>query len=52
MESLQEELLSYQKEVKPMLLTEEEEAAFQTATHCYMCEEPFDEEVEIDLQGK
>ena len=39
MESLQEveeELLPFQKEVKPMIITEEQEVAFQTATHCYV----------------
>ena len=44
MESLQEveeELLPYQKEVKAMIITEEQEAAFQAATHCYMCDDPF-----------
>ena len=44
MESLQElekELLPYQEEVKPMHLSAEEETQFQAATHCYMCEKPF-----------
>ena len=40
----EKEVLRYQLEVKPMVMTEEQEAAFQAATHCYMCEEPFDEE--------
>ena len=47
MESLQQiekELLPYQLEVKPMVMTEEQEAEFQAATHCYMCEELFYEE--------
>ena len=49
MESLQaieKELLPYQLEVKPMMMTEEQEADFQTATHCYTCEELFYEEEE------
>ena len=50
MESLQEieeELLPYLKEVKPLLMTEEQETAFQAASHCYMCEEPF-----LEKKGK
>ncbi|CAH3157887.1 unnamed protein product, partial [Porites evermanni] len=49
MESLQQiekELLPYQLEVKPMVMTEEQEADFQAATHCYMCEELFYEKEE------
>ena len=45
MESLQDlehKLLPFQLENKTMVLTEEQEAAFQAATHCYMCEERFD----------
>ena len=45
LQEIEEELLPYQKEVKPMIMTEEQETAFLAATHCYMCEEPFDEEV-------
>ena len=41
---LENELLPYQLQVKPMDLTEEGEAAFQAATHCYMCEVPFYED--------
>ena len=44
MESLQEleqELWEFQKEDKPMVLTEQQEAEFQRATHCYMCQDPF-----------
>ena len=47
MESLQEvekELLPYQLEVKPMVITEVQEAEFQAATQCYMCETPFYED--------
>ena len=50
MESLQdieEEVLPYQKQVKPMIITEEQEAAFQVATHCYMCDDPF-----LEKKGK
>ena len=49
MESLQQiekEVLPYQLEVKPMVMTEEQEAVFQAATHCYMCEELFYEKEE------
>ena len=49
MESLQQiekEVLPYQLEVKPMVMTEEQEAEFQAATHCYMCEELFYEKEE------
>ena len=49
MESLQaieKEVLPYQLEVKPMVMTEEQEADFQAATHCYMCEELFYEKEE------
>ena len=49
MESLQQiekEVLPHQLEVKPMVMTEEQEAEFQAATHCYMCEELFYEKEE------
>lgn len=49
METLQavvKELLPYQLEVRPMMTSEEQEAAFQAATKCYMCEEPFYEDEE------
>ena len=49
MESLQQietEVLPYQLEVKPMVMTEEQEAEFQAATHCYMCEDLFYEKDE------
>ena len=49
MESLQQierEVLPYQKENKPMAMTEEQEVNFQAATHCYMCDDPFYEEEE------
>ena len=42
MESLQQiekELLPYPLEVKPMILTEDQEADFQAATICYMCDD-------------
>ena len=50
MESLQEletELFEYQKEVKPMLLTEEQKAEHKDATHCYMCQNPI-----LEKEGK
>ena len=34
----EKEVLRYQLEVKPMVITEEQEADFQAATHCYMCD--------------
>ena len=43
LQELEEELLPYQKEVKPMVLSEEQEAQFEAATHYYMCQEPFKE---------
>ena len=49
MESLQQiekELLPYQLEVKPVVMTSDEEADFHKATHCYMCEELFYEKEE------
>ena len=46
LQALEEELLPYQEEVKPMILSKEEEAQFQAATHCYMCKEPFQAEKE------
>ena len=44
LQELEEELYEYQKQVKPMILTEEQEAEFQRATHCYMCKDPILEE--------
>lgn len=44
LQALERELLPYQMENKPMILTEEQEAEFQAATVCYMCEEPFYED--------
>lgn len=43
---MEKELLPFQFENKPMVVTEEQKAAFQVATHCYMCEEPFYEDEE------
>ena len=46
MESLQDlekDLWDFQKENKEMMQTEEQEQAFQAATHCYMCQERFDQ---------
>lgn len=40
-QALEEELKPFQAEIKPVDLTEEQEAEFQAATHCYMCEQPF-----------
>ena len=47
LQELEEELYEFQKQVKPMLLTEEEEAQFQAATHCYMCRDPI-----LEKEGK
>ena len=44
LQDLEEELFPYQKQVKPMLLTEEQQAQFESATHCYMCSDPILEE--------
>ena len=44
LQELEEELFEFQKQVKPMLLTEEQELQFQAATHCYMCQDPILEE--------
>lgn len=46
LQAVEKELLPYQLENKPMAMTENQEAAFQAATHCYMCEEPFYEDEE------
>ena len=46
LQQIEKELLPYQLEVKPMVMTEEQEADFQGATHCYMCQKPFDEKEE------
>lgn len=40
-QSLEEELKPFLAEIKPVDLTEEQEAEFQAATHCYTCEQPF-----------
>lgn len=40
-QALEEELKPFLAEIKPVDLTEEQEAEFQAATHCYMCEQPF-----------
>ena len=40
LQELEEELYAFQKENKRMVLTEEQETAFQAATHCYMCDDP------------
>jgi hypothetical protein len=29
----------YEKHPKPMVITDEEQAAFDSATHCYICEQ-------------
>ena len=44
LKELEKELFPFQMENIPMTLTEEEEAAFQAATDCYMCEESFHED--------
>ena len=41
LQELEEELKPFLNEIKPMDLSEEPEAEFQAATHCYMCEQPF-----------
>ena len=46
LQALERELLPYQLEVKPMNITEEQEAEFQASKQCYMCEEPFYEDSE------
>ena len=43
LQDLEQKLLPFQKENKEMVLTEEQEREFQQATHCYMCEERFDQ---------
>ena len=45
LQALEKELLPYQEEVKPMDLSAEEEAQFQASTHCYMCQETFQPEL-------
>ena len=47
LQELEEELYEFQKQVKPMVLTEEQEAEFQRATHCYMCRDPI-----LEKEGK
>ena len=44
LQELEEELLPYQKQVKPMTLSEKQQAQYDAATHCYMCEDPILEE--------
>ena len=46
LQALEEQLLPYQEQVKPMQLSMKEEAQFQAATHCYMCEGLFHAEKE------
>ena len=46
LQALEPELLPYQLEVKTMVITEQQEAAFQASSYCYMCEEPFNEDSE------
>lgn len=46
LQAVEKELLPFQLENKPMVITEEQKAAFQVATHYYMCEEPFYEDEE------
>ena len=41
LQELEEELFPYQKENKRMVLSEEQQAEFEAATHCYMCQDPF-----------
>ena len=41
LKELEEELLPYQVENKPIVMTHEQEAEFQAPTHCYMCDGPF-----------
>ena len=40
-QALEEELKPFLAEIKPVDSTKDEEAEFQAATHCYMCEQPF-----------
>lgn len=44
LKQLEEELLPYQVERKPIVMTHEQEAEFQAAAECYMCEAPFYED--------
>ena len=46
LQALEKELLPYQLENTPMIMTEDQEVAFQAATHCYMCGDPFYEDYE------
>ena len=41
LKELEEELPPYQVENKSIVMTHEQEAEFQAATHCYMCDGPF-----------
>ena len=47
LQELEEELFEFQKEIKPMLLSEEQQAEFQAATHCYLCQDPI-----LEKEGK
>lgn len=42
LQELEQELKPFLAEIKPTDLTEEQEAEFQAATHCYMCDEVID----------
>ena len=44
--ALEKELLPYQLENKPMAMTENQEASFQAATTCYMCQDVFNAKIE------
>lgn len=46
LQALERELPPYQLEVKPMNITDEQEAEFQASKQCYMCKEPFYEDSE------
>ena len=46
LQAVEKELLPFQLENKPVVITEGQKAAFQVPTHCYMCEEPFYEDEE------
>jgi len=41
LQELEDGLKPFLAEIKPMELSEEQEAEFQAARHCYMCEQPF-----------
>lgn len=46
LQAVEKELLPFQLENKPMVITEEQKATFQVATHCYLWEKPFYEDEE------